>query len=257
MANSKIIYGNTTLVDLTTDSATADKVMSGVTFMGKNGVTQTGTMEASGASVSGTTISVGGMQKTASWSSSSASEIAEALADYRSGNSNYPVPIIWSWYGQERQITLTDGTVVTYIFEGNEYDLVDTSLNYKGLTIVPKYVQYSAYIRNDHPSDLYWYSSDNGMRNFVNGTYYNKFPSDFKALLKQFQSWGGANDWFCVPSSDQYGVKTNKSGTAQNYATTQFYHDWNPEHIYYVNTSGGISHGVTSTTYGAFPIGCI
>ena len=44
---NKVIYGNTTLLDLTSDTATADKVLSGYTFHDKSGASVTGTAEAS------------------------------------------------------------------------------------------------------------------------------------------------------------------------------------------------------------------
>lgn len=57
MANNqyvnKVVYGNTTLLDLTPDTATADKVLSGYTFHDKTGTPVTGT---AGASVVGTKL---------------------------------------------------------------------------------------------------------------------------------------------------------------------------------------------------------
>lgn len=59
MANNpyinKVIYGNDTLLDLTSDTATADKVLSGYTFHDKTGASVTGT---AGASVVGTKLIV-------------------------------------------------------------------------------------------------------------------------------------------------------------------------------------------------------
>lgn len=59
MANNqyvnKVIYGSTTLVDLTSDTATADKVLNGYTFHDKTGASVTGT---AGASVDGTKLIV-------------------------------------------------------------------------------------------------------------------------------------------------------------------------------------------------------
>lgn len=46
MATNKVIYGNTTLIDLTSDTATTDKVLSGYTFHNAAGVQQTGTSSA-------------------------------------------------------------------------------------------------------------------------------------------------------------------------------------------------------------------
>ena len=43
MAINKIIYGGETLIDLTGDTVTKDKVLSGFTFHGKDGVEDTGT----------------------------------------------------------------------------------------------------------------------------------------------------------------------------------------------------------------------
>lgn len=50
---SKIIYGNQTLIDLTSDNVTADKVLSGYTCHDKSGAQITGT---AGAYVQGTTL---------------------------------------------------------------------------------------------------------------------------------------------------------------------------------------------------------
>ena len=55
MAINKVIYGNTTLIDLTSDTATADKVLSGYTFHDASGSSSTGT---AGASVSGTNLTI-------------------------------------------------------------------------------------------------------------------------------------------------------------------------------------------------------
>lgn len=57
MANNqyvnKVNYGNNTVIDLTADTATADKVLRGYTFHDKSGAPVTGT---AGASVSGTKL---------------------------------------------------------------------------------------------------------------------------------------------------------------------------------------------------------
>lgn len=44
MAINKVIYGGNVLIDLTGDTVTADKVLSGYTFHGKDGVAATGTL---------------------------------------------------------------------------------------------------------------------------------------------------------------------------------------------------------------------
>lgn len=54
MAVSKVIYGNTTLVDLTQDDVTAADVRSGVVFHKPDGTQGTGSMQ--GAYVTGTTL---------------------------------------------------------------------------------------------------------------------------------------------------------------------------------------------------------
>ena len=43
MAISKVVYGSTTLIDLTSDTVTADKLLSGITAHGKDGEPVTGT----------------------------------------------------------------------------------------------------------------------------------------------------------------------------------------------------------------------
>lgn len=48
MAINKVIYGNTTLMDLTSDTATEDKVMSGYTFHDASGTLRTGTASGTG-----------------------------------------------------------------------------------------------------------------------------------------------------------------------------------------------------------------
>ena len=45
MAVNKVVYGNTVLVDLTSDTVTADKLYSGVTAHAKDGTVVTGTAE--------------------------------------------------------------------------------------------------------------------------------------------------------------------------------------------------------------------
>ena len=54
MAVSKVIYGNTTLIDLTGDGVTAADVKSGVAFHLPDGTQGTGSL--AGAYVSGTTL---------------------------------------------------------------------------------------------------------------------------------------------------------------------------------------------------------
>lgn len=44
MAINKVIYDNTTLIDLTSDTATADDVVSGKTFHSRTGTVTTGTI---------------------------------------------------------------------------------------------------------------------------------------------------------------------------------------------------------------------
>ena len=43
MATNKVVYGNTTLIDLTSDTATPSQVIQGATFHDRSGVAQTGT----------------------------------------------------------------------------------------------------------------------------------------------------------------------------------------------------------------------
>ena len=43
MAINKVVYGSETLIDLTGDTVTADKVLSGYTFHGKDGENAQGT----------------------------------------------------------------------------------------------------------------------------------------------------------------------------------------------------------------------
>ena len=45
MAVSKVIYGGTTLIDLTTDTVTADKLLTGITAHGKDGELIEGTCD--------------------------------------------------------------------------------------------------------------------------------------------------------------------------------------------------------------------
>lgn len=59
MAVNKVIYGNNTLVDLTSDTAVADKVLSGYTFHDASGTQQTGS---AGARFNGTTTIISGSQ---------------------------------------------------------------------------------------------------------------------------------------------------------------------------------------------------
>lgn len=54
MAVSKVIYGNTTLVDLTQDDVTAADVRSGVVFHKPDGTQGTGSLQA--AYITGTTL---------------------------------------------------------------------------------------------------------------------------------------------------------------------------------------------------------
>lgn len=44
MAINKVVYGNTTLLDLTDTTVTADKVLNGEYFYGANGVKTSGTL---------------------------------------------------------------------------------------------------------------------------------------------------------------------------------------------------------------------
>lgn len=48
MATNKVIYGNTTLIDLTSDTATESDVLSGKTFHSTDGVARSGSMDLSG-----------------------------------------------------------------------------------------------------------------------------------------------------------------------------------------------------------------
>ena len=60
MAINKVIYGNTTLIDLTSDTATQDKVLSGYTFHDASGTLRTGTASSgSSATVLGGTLVAG------------------------------------------------------------------------------------------------------------------------------------------------------------------------------------------------------
>lgn len=59
MANNpyinKVVYGNNTLIDLSSDTITADKVLTGYTAHDKSGASITGT---AGASVTGTNLTI-------------------------------------------------------------------------------------------------------------------------------------------------------------------------------------------------------
>lgn len=56
MANSKIIFGGTVLIDLTTDTVTSDKLLSGFTAHGKDGEPITGTCDFDAATGDATAV---------------------------------------------------------------------------------------------------------------------------------------------------------------------------------------------------------
>lgn len=58
MATNKVIYGNTTLIDLTGDDVTADDVVQGKSFHLKSGATATGTLASKPAASGGTDLSL-------------------------------------------------------------------------------------------------------------------------------------------------------------------------------------------------------
>lgn len=58
MAINKVIYGNTTLIDLTSDTVTASDVSNGITFHLADGSIDTGTAVQATATVSGTTLTL-------------------------------------------------------------------------------------------------------------------------------------------------------------------------------------------------------
>ena len=58
MPTNKVIFGNTTLIDLTTDTAVESDVASGKTFHRKDGTKTTGTANLASASYSNNTITL-------------------------------------------------------------------------------------------------------------------------------------------------------------------------------------------------------
>lgn len=57
MAVNKVIFGNRTLMDLTGDTVTADKLLDGITAHNKSGTVITGTMSPINVTVSNASVS--------------------------------------------------------------------------------------------------------------------------------------------------------------------------------------------------------
>lgn len=254
MANNKVVYGNTPLIDLTTDTATAENVVNGTSFMGSNGQIQTGIMQASGATVSGTNISIAGKTyQPPSWATGTPEDIATFLDLYYSGRFGN----LWGFWseGQEREIELSDGITVTYVLKYNSYPLVD---NIKGttnsaFTIEPKYITHSHVYGHYISSRITWARSS--MKTYVNGDFYNSFPADFRALLKEFVSPQSTNDYFYLPESHQ-GVMTNPEGTAISYWLSTYPSSYAGEE-YYANINGNTNSMSVSNSLGVYAIGAI
>lgn len=256
MANNKVVYGNTPLIDLTTDTATAENVVYGTSFMGSNGVIQTGTMQASGATVSGANISIAGKTyQPPSWATGTPEDIATFLDLHYSGRFSN----IWGFWneGQEREIELSDGTTVTYIIKHGSYSLVNSiqGTSTSAFIIEPKYITHSSIYGNSTGSRITWSAST--LRNYVNNTLYNFFPTDFKGLLKQFVSPLETQDYFFVPE-DSMGIMTNPEGTAQRYWLTSYPSNYSA-YENYVTTSGTITNMAVSSSNsaGVYAIGAI
>ena len=254
MAKNKVVYGNTPLIDLTTDTATAENVLIGNQFMGSNGVVQTGTMQASGASVSGANISIAGKTyQPPSWATGTPEQIADFLDYYYSGRFS-SLEGFWN-EGDTRAIQLSDNTTVYYVIQFGSQNLVNSvkKKTKSAFSIVPKYITHSRAYSHYVSSRQTW--SISSARTWANGTYYNSFPADFKALLKQYVSEWNTNDYFEIPSGNR-GIMKNTSGTAQQYWLSSYPSNYAAQG-YYVDASGTTQRADVDNSKGMYLIGAI
>lgn len=241
MAKNKVVYGNTPLIDLTTDTATAENVLLGNQFMGSNGVVQTGTMQSIGATASGTNISIAGKtyQPPSNWATGSDEEIYDIVIKAHKGW----IDLAQYWNtGQQRQVSLTDGNTVIL--------KLGTPLYGGAFSLIPKYATYGS-MKMGTTSGTYVDNST--LRTWCKTTYYNKFPQYLKDILLPAY----AGDLFYIPSDEEalslMGIMNTSSNVAVNYWTrTKPKYD----RFYVINTSGTKStyRGSEDSAY-AIPLG--
>ena len=213
---------------------------------------QTGTMQASGAIVSGANISIAGKTyQPPSWATGTPEDIETFLDLYYSGK----IGNLWGFWseGQEREIELSDGTTVTYVIQYGSYELVNSihGISSSAFIVYPKYITHYGRIAE---SKRGWSASE--MRSWCNNDFLDLFPAKMRSLFKEYVSPANANDYFCIPEDIEYGARTTPSGEETTYWTFSYSSNYAGEY-YYVNTSGGINSGNYNVSRGRFPIGTI
>lgn len=259
MANNKIIYGNTTLIDLTSVTCTENDVLNGYTFHKANGTLGTGNVHY-GATVSGTTLTLtGSVYNYPTWATGTVDDINNAFDLHRAGLIN-----IYDYMsvGDERSIRLSTGETIIYVLTADQYTLSNGNTSLFG--VEPKYIVQSGNMTPSRTDGTVW--SNCSRRTALNSTYLQSFPESSRGLFKQFTSPYNTTDYFYLPTTSQAKVRTNSSGTALAHWTGNYIKPFgfNPRgDFYYITTSGtaygsdGDSSCYGTSSKGLFPMGAI
>ena len=267
MANNKIVFGNTTLIDLTNDTATAETVALGKTFIDNSGALSTGTYEIGGASVIGSKISIPGTTfAIPSWSTGSAEDIAETIEMSYKGRFN----LSDYWYiGDSRTVTLSAIPAQSPLTETHPSQTVTmTLLNVGGKELVNPIhskteclfivgqlncLQEVGAWHHAYSATIGWDTCDR--RTWCNNAYYNAIPESLRVIFKEHKNITAdrpnshniviSEDYFSFPAEKEiWGTNTQASSTAEA-SLSQF--------KYYTNVSNRIKKigdNGTACTYG-------
>lgn len=279
MAVNKVMYGNQTVLDLTSVTAEESDVLQGYTFHKANGEQAVG---AAGCEVQYPTIIIPGLSyRMVSWASGTDQQVADMLKLHYEGKIN--IYDYWA-VGNKRNVSLS-------AVSGQPAQTVSMVLMHKGgkslvtpvegkTTCVFVVGQENALSTNmvlDTEVAYSWNACSR--RTWCNSTYRNAFPEIIRGMFKQCKNYhaisssqeSNTNDYFAVPCEKEV-TGTNEKSVAETHAFqftwyangnkaknkaywTRSY--WSSGNYVYVTTSGTVdTHGCASA-YGIAPFGVI
>lgn len=210
MAVNKVMYGNQTVLDLTSVTAKESDVMQGYTFHKANGEQAVG---AAGCEVQYPTIIIPGQTfKTVSWSSGSIEDIIKMIdLHYKNMIDLYDY---WS-VGNTRNVTLTTGETVQMVLLNKGGKSFVTPIGDKTTCAFivgqKNCLTTTMSMHNDTADRPHW--NDCLRRSWCNSTYRSRIPANLRPYFRQIKNtnnYGGTtNDYFALATQAEITGSSN------------------------------------------------
>ena len=279
---NKVVYGNQTVLDLTSTTAEESDVLQGYKFHKANGEQTTGT---AGCRDDYPTIIIPGISyKMVSWASGTDQQIADMVRLHYENKIN-----LYDYWGVNNQRTVSLSAVsgqpaqnVVMVLMHKGYKKLVTSIGGKTTCafVVGLLNPLSTNMNLDSETQTYsWNNCDR--RTWCNNTFRSSIPETLRSIFKQTINYHGGsqktllhcNDYFAVPCEKEiYG--TNEDAQVDETNTVQF--TWyansnniiknkaywtrtyyNSSYYVYVASTGNRMTSAVSASYGIAPFGVI